>query len=78
MNETAMWWEEHWLELAAIVAFVGSWADLRARVSRLAKEVEAQNGRIGKNELDYAELRGQWAGVMQEREAQERRRGGGG
>ena len=69
VNEVTMWWTEHWLELAAVVAFVGSWADLRSRVNSLVREVEAQNGRIGKAELLLENLRGH----AQERETWERR-----
>lgn len=45
-----MWWQEHWVELGAIVAFVAQWADVRSQVKGLKEQVARQNGRIGKLE----------------------------
>lgn len=63
-----MWWEDHWLELTALIAFVSSWVDLRARVKALALRVEQQNGRVDQMEIDLAIYKGRWEGILQERE----------
>lgn len=62
-----MWWVDHWLELVAMVAFVGSWTDIRTRIGQATAKIVEQNGRIGRIELELATLRGHVAGVIEER-----------
>lgn len=82
MAEPGVWWQQHWIELATLVAIAGAWARMEMGVKHLAWRQGVSEKRLDAHAIDIRELRDDYSIVVNKcpmiREAHIREKRGGG